>query len=151
MRVSSLAALAAALALTACASLRSETDAYATLAEAKAAGAIDRGWVPEGLPQGTTDLRDAHVPSGAHWGLFSFPPAQASALHTLVGPEITANPPPCDPPSRIEWWPRMLRTPINLDTAHTTGLRLYTSRDQRRIFAVNWEQGRGYYWLRPNP
>jgi hypothetical protein len=142
------AAAAAALALTiaGCSGVRSESDVFATLQEARAAGAIDRGWVPSGLPESTTDLRDAHVPSGTHWGRFSFPPAQANALRPLIGAEITSAPPPCDPPGRFEWWPRLLRSPINLETAHVTGLRLYSSRDRSRVFAINWNQGQGYYW-----
>jgi hypothetical protein len=110
--------IGAALALlVACSAVRSESDVFATLQEARAAGAIERGWVPAGLPEKTTDLRDAHVPSGTHWGLFSF-----------------------------EWWPRLLRTPIDVDTAHEIGLHLYMSRDARRVFAINWNQGKGYYW-----
>lgn len=139
-------AAAVAAAAVACSSVRSQSDVFATLQEAKAAGAIDRGWVPAGLPDGTTDLRDAHLPSGTHWGLFSFPVSEVAALRALLGTEITSSPPPCDPPGRFEWWPRLLRTPINLDSAHNTGLHLYTSRDDRRVFAINWEQGRAYYW-----
>lgn len=143
-------AAAFALALGACSGVRSESDVFATLQEARAAGAIDHGWVPAGLPETTTDLRDAHVPSGDHWGLFSFPPSDAAPLRALVGEEITTSPPPCNPPGRFEWWPRMLRTPINLDAAHETGLHLYVSRDQRRTFAVNWQQGKGFYWSQAN-
>jgi hypothetical protein len=148
LTVRSRLAIAAAVAatLSACAGVRSESDTFATLQEARAAGAIERGWVPAGLPETTTDLRDAHLPSGTHWGRFSFPPAQADALRALIGTEITSAPPPCDPPGRFEWWPRLLRTPINLETAHVTGLHLYTSRDGRRAFAINWKQGQGYYW-----
>jgi len=134
------------LAAGACSAVRSESDAFATLQEAKAAGAIDRGWVPAGLPEKTTDLRDAHVPSGTHWGLFSFPPADAAPLRALLADEIATSPPPCNPPGRFEWWPRMLRSPINVDAAHETGLQFYNSRDGRRAFAVNWRQGRGFYW-----
>lgn len=146
MPTRAIAAAAVALTLAACAGVRSESDTFATLQEARAAGAIDRGWVPSGLPESTTDLRDAHVPSGTHWGRFSFPPAQADALRGVVGAEITSAAPPCDPPGRFEWWPHLLRTPINLETAHVTGFRLYTSRDASRVFAINWNQGQGYYW-----
>jgi hypothetical protein len=141
-------AIAAAVlaAIAACSGVRSESDTFATVQEARAAGAIDRGWVPEGLPESATDLRDGHEPSGTHWGRFSFPPDQAEALRAIVGAELTSSVPPCDPPGRFEWWPRMLRTPINLETAHLTGLRFYTSRDGRRTFAINWNQGQGYYW-----
>jgi hypothetical protein len=134
------------LALSACSAVRSESDSFATLQEAQIAGAIEHGWIPAGLPEKTTDLREAHVPSGTHWGLFSFPPADAAPLRALLAGEITTSPPPCNPPGRFEWWPRMLRSPINVAAAHETGLQFYESRDGRRVFAVNWKQGRCFYW-----
>ena len=142
------AALGLCLAVAGCAGVRSESDVFATIQEAQTAGAVDRGWVPAGLPPGTTDLRDGHVPEGTHWGRFSFPPSQGNALRPLLGAEIAGEPPPCDPPRRFEWWPRLLRTPIDVTKAHETGLHLYTARDGTRIFAVNWNQGQGYYWSR---
>src|SRR5205823_3975567 len=65
---------------TCCAGIETTTGVYATVGEARAAGAIERGFVPEGLP------------------------------------------------------------------ASVTGLRLYRSRDNRLTYAVNWRQGRAFYW-----
>nr|MDQ3350019.1 hypothetical protein [Acidobacteriota bacterium] len=42
-----------------CAGLNSQTYAFATLDEARQAGAIASGWVPEGLPASSHDLRVA--------------------------------------------------------------------------------------------
>jgi hypothetical protein len=122
------------------------TGVYATVAEARAAGAIERGWVPEGLPASATDLREAHRGARQQWGLFAFPPADAEAVRALIGSEITTTPPDCDPPGRIEWWPRILRSPMNLAQLQSTGLRVYRSRDDRLTYAVNWQQGRAFYW-----
>jgi len=127
-------------------SISSKTGVYATVDGARAAGAFDRGWVPEGLPAGASDLRVAYLDDGTQWGVFAFPPAQGSALHALLGAEITGNTVHCTAPGRFEWWPRVLRDPIDLNTVHSTGLRVYTSRDGGRTFAVNWNQGRAYYW-----
>jgi hypothetical protein len=124
----------------------SKTGVYATLDEARAAGAIDGGWVPQGLPPGTSDLRVAYLSDGTQWGIFAFPPAQGDGLRSLLGDEITSNIAHCTAPGRFEWWPHVLRDPIDLNTVHATGLRLYAARDGRRTFAVNWNQGRAYYW-----
>jgi hypothetical protein len=130
---------------TCCAGIETKTGVYATVAEARAAGAMERGFVPEGLPATATDLREAHHDS-QRWGLFVFPPADGEAVRALVGAEITATPPDCHPPGRLEWWPRILRSPLDLVQLQSTGLRLYRSRDDRLTYAVNWQQGRAYYW-----
>jgi hypothetical protein len=134
------------LCATCCAGIETTTGVYATVAEARAAGAIERGFVPEGLPASATDLREAHRGGGQRWGLFVFPPADGEAVRALVGAEITATPPECDPPGRLEWWPRILRSPLDLAQLQSTGLRLYRSRDNRLTYAVNWQQGRAFYW-----
>ena len=86
------------------------TETYATLAEAQAAGAVDRGWLPRGLPPGTRELRVAHdLDSTRRWGLFNFPPEEGDALRALVGAEISFDGLACNPPGRIEWWPVLLR------------------------------------------
>jgi hypothetical protein len=129
-----------------CAGIETKTGVYATVAEARAAGAIERGWVPEGLPASVTDLREAHRGADQQWGLFVFPPADGEAVRSLVGAEITDTAPACDPPGRLEWWPRILRSPMDLAQLHSTGLRLYRGRDGRLTYAVNWRQGRAFYW-----
>jgi hypothetical protein len=134
------------LCATCCAGVETKTGVYATLAEARAAGAVARGWVPEGLPGSATDLREAHYGNDQHWGLFVFPPADGEAVRALVGPEITDTAPRCDPPGRLEWWPRILRSPLDLSQLHSTGLRLYRGRNNRLIYAVNWQQGKAFYW-----
>jgi hypothetical protein len=136
----------AVLALTACSDLRVKEGIYANLDEAKVAGAIQAGWVPAGLPPGVADLREGHLPGGRHWGVFTFGPRDADALRSLVGPEITMAAPACDPPGRLEWWPQILHTPIDLDGVRSTGFRLYSDRVGEIAFAINWGQGRAYYW-----
>jgi hypothetical protein len=130
-----------------CSGVNVQNEVYQTLDEARAAGAIDRGWIPQGLPPSTTDLRVAHLGDGRRWGVFSFDAAHAPTLKALVGDEITSGPVQCDAPGRVEWWPRILRSPIDLDHVRSTGLRLHRTRDGRLTFAVNWSLGRAYYWV----
>jgi hypothetical protein len=121
------------------------TQSYGTLAEASSAGAVERGWVPHGLPPSTQELREAHdTDSSRRWGLFNFAPAEGDHLRKLV----VDGPPPelkCDIPARIEWWPRMLRGSISADQLMAAGLSAHRTTDGLNM-VVNWKQGRAYYW-----
>jgi hypothetical protein len=144
-----LALLIVVIALTtACSAINSQTNAYATLAEARQAGAIAEGWIPEGLPPGSHDLRAAHLPgSTKRWGIVNFPPAEADVLRALLSAEeISLDGQRCDAPARIEWWPVVLRGSLNGERIGSTGIRGYRSKDGQLLFAVNWNQGRAYYW-----
>ena len=46
----------------------------------------------------------------------------------------------CDPPARIEWWPRALRGDLDGERLSITHLQAYRARDGRLIVAVNWSQ-----------
>jgi hypothetical protein len=131
-----------------CAGIKSQTNSYATLAEARQSGAIAKGWIPEGLPSGSHDMREGHVPGTSHrWGLFEYPHAEASTLRALLEEqEISADGLPCDVPARIEWWPRVLRGPLDGGRVAATGARVYRAKQRGLVFAVNWSQGRAYYW-----
>ena len=124
------------------------TASYANLAEARQAGAIAKGRLPEGLPAGARDMREAfHPATNARWGLFNFPPGEAGALQGLLEPsELPLAGERCDPPRRIEWWPILLRGELDAEGIAAAGLKAYRSRDGALIFALNWNQGRAYYW-----
>ncbi len=125
------------------------TASYATLAEAEAAGAVREGWLPAGLPPGTYEIREAHDPrSPRRWGLFNFPPDEEHAMRGLIGAERPFAGLQANPPRRIEWWPVLLRRELDQERIAATGLRAYESRDGELIFAINWSQGRAYYWTR---
>ncbi len=124
------------------------TNTYATRAEAEQAGAVDRGWVPRGLPASTKDMREAHSDtSGRAWGLFSFVPEEADTLRALLRPEpIPAQGLRPEIPARIEWWPVLLRGTLDGERVTSAGLDAYRSTDGRVVMIVNWKQGRAYYW-----
>ena len=132
--------------LGACSDLRVNEGIYTTLDEAKAAGAIQAGWVPAGLPSSAADLREGHLPDGRHWGVFTFPPRDADAVRALVGDELTSGSVTCAAPGRLEWSQRILQTPIAINWVPSTGFRLYLPRPGQRSAAINWRQGRACYW-----
>jgi hypothetical protein len=142
-------ALVLVLASLACRDLEVVTESYATLQEAVSAGAVERGWLPRGLPAGSHGIREAHdLDSNRRWGLFNFPQTDAEALRSILGAEISLAGHTCNPPRRIEWWPLLLREELNQDAIAATGLQAYSAREGELVFGVNWKQGRAYYWTR---
>ena len=132
----------------ACSGANARTNSFNTLAGAIEGGAVEQGLLPAGLPPGTRDIRVGHVPGGrGRWGLFNFPPDQDSALKQILQPqEIPLEGQRGDVPGRIEWWPRALRGTLDGERLGITGLKGYKTLDGTRVVAVNWQQGRAYYW-----
>ena len=58
---------------------------YATLTDAKADGAVTRGWVPEWLPPSARDLQESHnLDTNASWLTFTFDAADANFPNARV-------------------------------------------------------------------
>jgi len=146
IRVGALAGVAAVVA--ACSGIKSQTNSFASLAEAQQAGAVRNGWIPDGLPQGSHDIREGHVPgTRQRWGLFEYPHAEETVLRGLLqSEEISADGQQCDVPARIEWWPLILRGQLDGPRLAATGVHVYRAKEGDLLFAVNWNQGRAYYW-----
>ena len=123
------------------------TFSFANMAEVRAAGADARD-IPRRLPEGAHDIRAAHDPdSRRRWGLFSFGPNDAEALRAMLKPEeVSLAGVECDIPGRIEWWPVILRGPVNAEQAKLAGLLAYRSGEGDLLVVVHWKQGRAYYW-----
>ena len=140
--------MAAALLLPGCADQNVRTDSFADMNEARDRGAIERGWVPGSLPPKAYELRAAYEPDGSRrWGILNFRAEDADALRAALMPDETSVAGmTIDIPPRIEWWPIALRRDLQADVIASTGLRTYRARDGNLVFAVNWNQGRAYYW-----
>jgi hypothetical protein len=134
----------------ACHDLQVVTNSYATLAEAQKSGAVERGWMPDLLPPGAHDIREAHdqARSRRRWGLFSFRPDDEGTLKARLGPEISFDGAGTDAPPRIEWWPVLLRGTLDHTQLAATGLKGYAVPGGELVVAVNWNQRRAYYWSR---
>ena len=145
MLIARTAILTVLLALAGCRDLTVKMAVFQTVEEARAVGAVTAGWVPEGLPAMASDLRLGYLPGGQHWGVFAFRPADEAAVRALTASEITTGTLACRPPGRLEFWPRLLHGPVDVATVRATGFRLYHGRDAR-TYAVNWGQGRAYFW-----
>jgi hypothetical protein len=145
--------LAAIALVAACSGINAQTNSFATLAEARQAGAIANGWIPEGLPPGSHDIREAHVPgTRERWGIIDFPQSEEASLRALLQPdEISLSGQRCEIPGRIEWWPLMLRGALDGERLAATGLRAYRAKENGLMFVVNWSQGRAYFWTPASP
>lgn len=143
-----MAALLVAVSVCGCASINSQTNSFATLEEARQAGAVTAGWVPGWLPPGSYDIREAHVPGTTDlWGIVNFPQGESDVLRAaLVPDEVPLDGLRLEMPGRIEWWPIELRGALNGERLSVVGLRGYRARHDNLIVAVNWNQGRAYYW-----
>jgi hypothetical protein len=143
------AAVIASVSLLACADSSVHTATYASMAEARQAGAVDKGWVPGDLPGAAYELRAAYDLDDANrrWGLFNFRAADHDALRAKLAPgDVSIAGVVMDIPPRIEWWPVQLRGRLDEERILATGLQAHRSRDGALTFLVNWKQGRGYYW-----
>lgn len=129
----------------ACGDLRVKMNVFDTVDDARRGGAIAAGWIPDRVPADATDLREGHLPDGRHWGVFAFAPGDESAVRALTTREITTGTLSCDPPGRLEFWPRLLHSPIDVERVRSTGFRIYSGAGER-TYAINWGQGRAYYW-----
>lgn len=132
-----------------CAGPSVHTATYASFAEARAAGAVDKGFVPSILPPEAYELRAAYAIDGPErWGLFNFRETDVDALRSILQPDETAFAGvEMEIPGRIEWWPVILRGKLDAERIQATGLRAYPVRSGGLTIAVNWKQGRAYYWV----
>lgn len=141
------AALACAI-LASCGDFDIVTHTYATMAEAQAAGAPARGWLPGFVPAGARDIREAHDEGGTRrrWGLFNFAAGDDAALRASLGAELSFTGVAAEAPPRIEWWPVLLRGTLDHERVTATGLKGYQVPGEDLVAAVNWNQRRAYYW-----
>jgi hypothetical protein len=124
------------------------TASYPTMEDARAAGAFRDGYLPEGMPPASFDIREAHdTTAPRRWILFSFPEGERQAIMALIEPqEHSLEGQSCDVPARVEWWPLLLRNAFDVERIRLTGLKTYRARSGDLIYAVNWAQGRAYLW-----
>jgi hypothetical protein len=135
-------------ALAHCAKSEVVTASYASRAEARSSGAIDRGWVPTWVPESAEDIREAHgTDSRRRWGLFNFAPVDGDAIRAALDPApVSLAGLDSGMPSRVEWWPVILRGTLDAEKIKSAALEAYRTKTGNLVVVVNWKQGRAYYW-----
>lgn len=128
---------------------------YPSLADAKRDGAIDRGWIPDLLPESSRGIHELHDMSpSTTWCAFEFLPAESQALRKslksvdVLAPSVrrVANP-------GKSWWPDMLVGSLDVGKIHGAGFELSMvvapetpSTNEVLLFAIDWTKGQAFFY-----
>lgn len=129
--------VATAFALAACAETLEAN--YATLAEARAAGAVARGWVPDWLPPSATNIREVHNLDTNHFMVRFTLPMGTPFQPPKPCERVPLNVPP-KPPFNRAWWPSDV--PASGPATHRHA---FFGCD-RTFVAYSASQGEGFVW-----
>jgi hypothetical protein len=130
---------------------------YDSIASAKNAGAIDRGWIPDYLPASSYDIHEIHrLSSPTGWCSFKFAPIgverfrntlQASGSRTLTVSRIESP--------DTTWWPALLEDGVDFKKLQAAGYELYEIETPDRtamnrtfvyLFAVDWSKRQAFFY-----
>jgi hypothetical protein len=116
-----------------------QVNIYSSATEARAHGAIERGWVPRLLPPSATIIREKHdMDTNECWGRFDFKANDRSGLAFMVTPAERAVE-ACVRDPGVSWWP--------LHGSPSQTFQTYKSKDDDRLFLkIDWHTGTAYYW-----
>ena len=138
---------------------------YPSLAEARADGAVTRGWIPDDiLPLSSHAIHELHYLSPSQeWCAFAFDPADSdslrknlriatemsAAVRNVPNPRVSRN----VPNPQVSWWPMQLTGEIDEAALHEKKLTLYVAEkpgtsDSNEIFlfAIDWQGGSGFFY-----
>ena len=146
-----------ACALLGCHSDRRESF-YPSLSDAEKDGAIDRGWIPDFLPESSRSIHELHdISPSTTWCAFEFVPTDVSRLKKQLEAgsrslsSVTRVPNP-----RKSWWPSVLTGGLDAAKIHGAGFDVYVlvvpetaSTNEALLFAVDWAKGRGFFFRTP--
>jgi hypothetical protein len=144
------------IALAGCESKQPEA-AYDSIAAAKNAGGMDRGWLPEYLPTSSYDIHEVHrVSSPTGWCSFRFNMAGAESFRDTLQASRKQAPTVFHIESPgTTWWPPMLEGEIDFKKVHDAAYDLYQVETPERsamnrtfvyLFAVDWVKGQAFFY-----
>jgi hypothetical protein len=137
----------------ACTVYETPVEEYSTLAEARAAGTIARGWIPDFLPPNATHLREVHeIDSIERWLAFTAPIPELRTMASRLAPlsyedaRRTAV--------HRSWvvggdWPPELSKRFWHTPRSTSLLSYHISRAEQYCVAIEWRTGRAWGWSCP--
>lgn len=120
---------------------------YASLAEARQAGAIQRGWLPALLPESSRNITETHnIDTNQTWCMFEFAPEDAERLQERVTAldDAAVRGVYVRPPG-VAWWPGELEGTLSPSALAAGGLRLYRA-DRAAVIAIDWKARRAYFY-----
>ena len=126
---------------------------YSSLAEARAAGAIDRGWIPDFLPPSATHLRQvSDLDTNERWLAFMAPLPELRAMASRLAP-LSYEDARRTAVDR-SWvvggdWPPELSKRFWHTPRSTSLLSYHISKAERYCVAIEWRTGRAWGWSCP--
>jgi hypothetical protein len=133
---------------------------YPNLDAAKKAGAIERGWIPDIIPESSKEIYERHnLDTNRVWVRFKFDRGDIKRLinrvEELTPAEITNI--KFVSPGRINWWPKKLDKDSFSTKGPQSGLKIYkynrvleySDNRQKRVlscFVIDWDSNIAYYW-----
>lgn len=125
-------------------------DEYSSIAEARAAGAFERGWLPDFLPPGAIHLREVHdIDTNERWLAFTAPLPELHTLTLRLSPLSyeDARRTAVDRPWRVASdWPPELSATIWHTPRSTDLLSYHFSSEAGYCLAIEWRTGRAWGW-----
>jgi hypothetical protein len=120
--------------------------AYATMQDARQAGAVDHGWLPDFLPNSARSIREMHnIDTNQVWCTFEFSardrPTLQAALSPLTVVEIRGKEVRSAGKS---WWPAVLEGRLDPAAVDRAGLKVYSS--GVLVVAVDWDRSRAFMY-----
>lgn len=125
---------------------------YPSFRAAASAGILQEGWVPRFIPDGSTELHEAHNEgSGSGWISFRFPPSSGQrmvASFTALTPEEVAK---LEIPGIADkWWPDVLKGKMGGKEMAGWGFyltnRTFRGKQALEYMAVDWGKSEAYIW-----
>jgi len=137
----------------ACTVYETPVEEYSSLAEARAAGAIERGWIPDFLPPNATHLREVHeIDSIERWLAFMAPLPELRAMASKLAP-LSYEDARRTAVGR-SWvvggdWPPELSKRFWHTPRSTSLLSYHVNKAERYCIAIEWRTGRAWGWSCP--
>jgi len=128
---------------------------YPSLSDAKKDGALDRGWIPDFLPDSSHAIHEVHDNSpSTTWCAFEFLPTDSQGLRKSLksvdslAPSVRTVPNPGQ-----SWWPDVLRGNLDVGRIHRAGFELYvvtapetSVTTEVLLFSIDWTKGHGFFY-----
>lgn len=119
---------------------------FASVKEARSSG-----WIPGGLPESATDVRELHdVDTNEVWGTFRLSASEHSSISLTRVDESKITGQAVRSP-RTSWWPEMLTGKLNGPALEQRGFEFYSAPAAPFEFwiAIERDKGQGFFWLSP--